>query len=99
VIAQYLFIALLLLMTVVALASAWKSLRTGKAQPASFFLKMQGKQPIIRAQRPFAYWTRTLAWVGLVPLSIVFSIWMTVTTLTWPPCSHSVKEQCWYAAN
>ena len=97
--AQYLAIAFLLLMTAITLASAWKSLTTGKSQPASFVMERRGKQPILRSERPFAYWYHTLPWLILVPMTVVFTAWMIIATLTWPPCSATVKEQCLYVEN
>ena len=98
-IAQYAALAFLLFSTALAVTAAWKSLATGRAQPASFVLERQGKLPIVRAERPFAYWNHTLPWLLMAPLITAFTAWMLVATFTWPKCSDTVREQCWYASN
>lgn len=96
---QYATFVFFLFSTVLSVTAAWKSLTTGKAQPASFMLGLQGKQPIVRTEKPFAYWSHTLPWLGLAPLTIVLTVAWIVAMLTWPICSDTINEMCLYASN
>ena len=96
---QFLAVSFLVVMTAIAVTSAWKSLASGKAQPASFLLRMKGKQPIVRNERSLAYWNHTIPWLLMTPITVVLTAWMIVAAATWPQCSDTVKEQCWYASN
>ena len=98
-IVQYAALVFLLFSAVLAVTAAWKSLTTGKSQPASFILERQGKQPIARAERPFAFWNFTLPWLVLAPLTVVLTVGWIIALVTWPTCGDGIKEMCLYASN
>jgi hypothetical protein len=72
----------------------WKSLRSGDAQPASFFLQWSGRDPISRSRRPGLFWFHLAPWLLLAPLCAILCVGAFYADFTYPTCDEVDRQPC-----
>jgi hypothetical protein len=78
----------------VASLAVWKSLLSGDAQPASFFLMWSGRAPISRDKRAGLFWFHLAPWLLLAPLCAILCAGASYADFTFPACDEVDREPC-----